>query len=74
MRPEQITIPTTVVAISSDRLVPIAQSRELARRLAGRSQLIELDSFFGHDAFLGDWSRVAPFIDELLRVDPRILS
>ena len=74
VRPEQITIPTTVVAISSDRLVPIAQSRELARRLAGPSQLIELDSFFGHDAFLGDWSRVAPFIDELLRVDPRILS
>jgi len=66
VQPEQIVVPTTVIAISSDRLVPIAQSRELARRLAGPSQLIELDSSSGHDAFLDDWQRVAPFITELL--------
>lgn len=74
VRPEEITVPTSVVAITSDRLVPIAQSRELATRLGGPSQLIELDSFFGHDAFLGDWSRIAPFIEELLRVEARIFS
>ena len=44
IRPEEITVPTTVIAVSGDRLVPIAQSRELARRLAGPSQLIEIDS------------------------------
>lgn len=74
VRPEEITVPTTVVAIASDRLVPIAQSRELASRLSGPSQLIELDSFFGHDAFLGDWSRVAIFVEELLGIEPRIIS
>jgi homoserine O-acetyltransferase len=74
VRPEAITVPTTVVAISSDRLVPIAQSRELYRRLGGPSQLIELDSAYGHDAFLGDWPRIASFIDELLRVGSRVLS
>ena len=74
IRPEDITIPATVIAISSDRLVPVAQSRELAQRLGGPSQLIELDSSLGHDAFLGDFSRVAPFINELLRLDAEAVS
>jgi homoserine O-acetyltransferase len=72
--PEDLTVPTTVFAINSDRLVPIAQSRELARRLGGPSQLIELDSSLGHDAFLGDSSRIAPFINELLQLEAGILS
>jgi Homoserine acetyltransferase len=63
-----------VIAISSDRLVPVAQSRELARRLGGPSQLVELDSSHGHDAFLGDSSRVAPFINELLRIGVEVVS
>jgi homoserine O-acetyltransferase len=66
VRPEDVTVPTTVIAISGDRLVPVAQSRELARRLAGPSQLIELDSSYGHDAFLGDSSRISHFIGDLL--------
>lgn len=74
LRPEEITVPTAIFAISSDRLVPVAQSRELARRLGGPSQLIELDSLFGHDAFLGDSARIGPFIEELLRLEPRIVS
>jgi homoserine O-acetyltransferase len=74
IRPENITLPTTVIAIAGDRLVPVAQSRELARRLAGPSQLIELDSSLGHDAFLGDSSRIAPFINELVRIGVGIVS
>lgn len=74
IRPENVTLPTTVIAIAGDRLVPVAQSRELARRLAGPSQLIELDSSLGHDAFLGDSSRIAPFINELLRIGAGIVS
>jgi homoserine O-acetyltransferase len=74
IRPEDVTVPTTVIAISSDRLVPVAQSRELADRLGGPSQFIELDSPFGHDAFLGDSSRVAPFINELLQLEVEVAS
>jgi homoserine O-acetyltransferase/O-succinyltransferase len=66
IHPEDVTVPSTVIAITGDRLVPIAQSRELALRLGGPSQLIELDSSHGHDAFLGDSFRIAPFISELL--------
>ena len=74
IRPEEVTITTTVIAVSGDRLVPISQSRELARRLGGPSQLIELDSSLGHDAFLGDSSRIAPFINELLRLETEVVS
>jgi homoserine O-acetyltransferase len=73
IRPEEVTVPTTVIAISSDRLVPIAQSRELAQRLGGPSQLIELDSSLGHDAFLAD-SRIARFVNELLRIEAEVVS
>ena len=74
VRPEEISVPTTIFAVSSDRLVPVAQSRELARRLGAPSQLIELDSRFGHDAFLGDSPRIGSLIEELLRVESRIVS
>jgi homoserine O-acetyltransferase len=74
IRPEDVTVPATVIAITSDRLVPLAQSRELANRLGGPSQLIELDSTFGHDAFLGDYSRVAPFINALLLIGAEVVS
>lgn len=74
VRPEDIHVPTTVIAVSSDRLVPIEQSRGLVQRLGGPSQLIEIDSAFGHDAFLGDAHRVAPFIDELLNVELRAIA
>jgi homoserine O-acetyltransferase len=74
IRPEDVTVPATVIAITSDRLVPVAQSRELANRLGGPSQLIELDSSYGHDAFLGDFSRVAPFINALLLIGAEVVS
>lgn len=74
VRPEDVTVPTTVIAISGDRLVPVAQSRELARRLGGPSQLIELDSSYGHDAFLGDPSRISGFIGDLLQLGPEVQS
>ena len=74
VRPEEITVPTTVIAVSGDRLVPLAQSRELARRLGGPTQLIELDSVFGHDAFLGDWQRIGAFIEALLGTATERLS
>jgi homoserine O-acetyltransferase/O-succinyltransferase len=74
IRPEDVIAPTTVIAIGSDRLVPVEQSRELARRLGGPSQLIEIDSSLGHDAFLGDWRRVAPFINELIGLETEVVS
>ena len=74
IRPEDVTVPTSVIAVTADRLVPVAQSRELARRLGGPSQLIEIDSSLGHDAFLGDSSRISPFVNELVRLEEELVS
>jgi homoserine O-acetyltransferase len=57
--PEEITTPTLIVAASSDQLVPLAECRDLSRRLAGPARLVELRSPFGHDAFLKESERIA---------------
>lgn len=50
--PSSISVPTTVVAVADDRLVPIADLYDLVERLAGPARLIALRSRYGHDAFL----------------------
>jgi homoserine O-acetyltransferase len=52
IEPERIHVPTTVVAVEEDQLVPIGDVRTLRDRLAGTCQLIEINSLYGHDAFL----------------------
>jgi homoserine O-acetyltransferase len=49
--PEQITVPTTLFAVSEDLIVPLALLRDYAR-LAPRCELVEISSPYGHDAFL----------------------
>ena len=48
----RIRVPTSLVAVVEDQLVPLADMRALKQRLAGPVELIELSSLFGHDAFL----------------------
>ena len=47
----RIFVPTTIVAIREDQLVPLADLRGLAARLPA-ARLHELSSIYGHDAFL----------------------
>jgi homoserine O-acetyltransferase len=47
----RVFVPTTVVAIREDQLVPLADLRALAARLP-RGRLHEISSIYGHDAFL----------------------
>lgn len=64
--PEAIRVPTTLIGIVEDQLVPIERIRQLHRRLSGPSRLIEVNSLFGHDAFLKDAERIGPFIADAL--------
>lgn len=48
----RICVPTTLVAILEDQLVPVTDMRALHARLGGPAQLVELSSIYGHDAFL----------------------
>jgi homoserine O-acetyltransferase/O-succinyltransferase len=47
----RVFVPTTVVAIREDQLVPLADLRALAARLP-HGRLHEISSIYGHDAFL----------------------
>jgi homoserine O-acetyltransferase len=50
--PGAIEVPTTLVACSSDQLVPLAQMEELSRRLPKLASFQVIRSLYGHDAFL----------------------
>ncbi len=64
--PNQVVTPTTLVAVRQDQLVPLVQMRDLARRLRSHCRLVEVDSVFGHDAFLKeDETLKAVFIEAL---------
>jgi homoserine O-acetyltransferase len=47
----QINVPTTLVAVREDQLVPLADMQALQARLPS-ARLIEISSLYGHDAFL----------------------
>lgn len=69
VQPEKIHVPVTLVAIRQDQLVPLADMRELAARLPGPVRLVEIDSHYGHDAFLKEGAQLAPIFAEALGDD-----
>ncbi|MFP7722097.1 homoserine O-succinyltransferase MetX [Lysobacter sp. A3-1-A15] len=64
--PERITVPTTVVAVADDRLVPVAQAYELVERLRGEVRLHVLRSRYGHDAFLKEDAAIGRVLADAL--------
>ena len=50
--PNRLRVATTLIGLSSDQIVPLAQVRELAAGLGRFGRLIELTSPYGHDGFL----------------------
>jgi homoserine O-acetyltransferase/O-succinyltransferase len=74
VRPEDVRVPTILVSVREDQLVPPVQARELAERLGARCTLFELDSIYGHDAFLNDPSLLAPAFGAALSTFSESLS
>jgi len=64
--PEDVRVPTTLIGIASDRLVPLADLCELQRRCGAPATLHVIDSRYGHDAFLKETGRIASLITETL--------
>ncbi len=50
--PGAIRVPTTLVAVEEDQLVPVSEMRYLRDRHGGTCRLVEISSIYGHDAFL----------------------
>ena len=47
-------------------MVPVEQVRALARRLGTRARLVEIDSIYGHDAFLKEHETLGAIVREAL--------
>lgn len=66
IQPEDVTVPTTLIAMLGDRIVPRAQVRELARRLGASCEVVELLSRHGHDAFLREPKAITAVLERVL--------
>jgi len=64
--PEDVRVPTTLIGIASDRLVPLADLCELQRRCGAPATLHVVDSRYGHDAFLKETQALAPLVGEAI--------
>lgn len=71
VEPARITVPVVLVANRTDRIVPLAQVRDLARRLAGPARFHLLDAPTGHDAFLTEVEAVSRILVRTLQPEPR---
>ena len=64
--PARVQVPTVVVAVEEDRLVPRADLVALAEQLPNTRRLHLLRSRFGHDAFLTEHEAIARVLRETL--------
>ena len=66
-----IATPATLIAVREDQLVPLADMQALARRLQGPAQLVEINSIYGHDAFLTEGAVLKPIVANALTETPQ---
>ncbi|MBB5673317.1 homoserine O-succinyltransferase MetX [Xanthomonas arboricola] len=66
--PAQVRVPTVVVAVEGDRLVPLADLVSLVEGLGPRGSLRVLRSPYGHDAFLKEIDRIDAILATALRI------
>lgn len=64
--PSTIRVPSTIVGVASDQLVPFAQLERLAASLGGPARLVRIESLYGHDAFLKEVGQLAPILRDAL--------
>lgn len=66
VEPAAVRVPTWLLGVTQDQIVPPADLRALAAGLGGKAVLQMLDSPFGHDAFLKEPAAVAAVLTEAL--------
>ncbi len=68
--PALVTVPTTVIAVEGDRLVPLSDAVTLVEGLGLNGSLRVLRSRYGHDAFLKEGDRIDALLGAALRQNP----
>jgi homoserine O-acetyltransferase len=64
--PEDVRVPTTLVGVASDRVVPLADLCDLQRRCGAAATLHVIDSRYGHDAFLKEEAQIGALLHDAL--------
>ena len=64
--PAEIKAASLFIAVRSDRLVPLSDMRRLAGAVRA-ARLVEIDSLYGHDAFLKEADRIGPVITAFIQ-------
>lgn len=64
--PGQVRTPATLIGVHEDQLVPFGDMRALASRLAGTTRLVDINSIYGHDAFLKESAVLNPILNDAL--------
>jgi homoserine O-acetyltransferase len=64
--PVQVRTPTTLISVREDQLVPFSDMQALAARLAGPTRFVEINSIYGHDAFLKESAVLNPILNNAL--------
>ncbi|MET0328832.1 MAG: homoserine O-succinyltransferase [Luteimonas sp.] len=67
VEPRDVQVPTTVIAVEGDRIVPLADAVTLLEGLGPNGQLRVLRSPYGHDAFLKETDRIDAVLATALR-------
>lgn len=62
VEPQDVRVPTTLIGISTDRVVPLADLCELQRRCGAAATLHVVDSRYGHDAFLKEDAQISALL------------
>jgi homoserine O-acetyltransferase len=66
----QVRVPTTVIGVREDQLIPLNDLRVLCARLQPHARLIEISSIYGHDAFLKEAGQLEPVFRNCLEISP----
>jgi homoserine O-acetyltransferase/O-succinyltransferase len=64
--PRQVRTPATLISVREDQLVPFSDMQALAARLAGSTRFVEVNSIYGHDAFLKENAVLNPILNNAL--------
>jgi len=64
--PQKITTPTLLIATNTDMLAPPSEIEILHNEIAGPSEMITIESIFGHDSFLKEYDALGSILSDFV--------